>query len=586
MRNGSGSGSGPSIDSSRSTGGSHQLLPFVSISVMIHGVSHTSALPVHFITVINNCNVDKYIYQLLNQRVDDFCLGWNTAASSASSSTIGSVNHSQNNNNNNNNNNNHSHNSIPIIPSSFAILKLVKSDISSAKYLKRIACVCDDHFRSSSVIEQMKSVYVVSSPFGLLSPQCFSNSVAKGIVSNVICDSKYKCMAFLTDARMLPGSEGGGVFYKSNSHCIGICTVPIRSKSSNIDFNLVVSLNAIHREVDDAIRLHVLQQANQKSGPELFHPIVSPSRCNASQSPFESLSPEMENAKKSIVLISIGNSWSSGIVINSRGLIMTNAHLIAPFMNTEKTALRHDVTITVQFDHDISDLNRNNQFHVASLVFINMHGPYDVALIQLNQHTRLSLRHFACIDPSRAMKQGQTVYGIGYPLYHPMTVGTAIRTSTLTRGVLSKVVRHQGTPVLLQSSALIHSGNSGGGLFGSDGSLLGLVTSNARHVTDNTSGASRLIPSLNFSLPVTRLEAVAIYAQSDYAASSLAALNQAMNVPNDEVSTVWSLKKVPPGESVNPTTPTTARTSLRKRQQQQHLQAQAPDQSSHISSKL
>jgi len=531
-----------------------ELVPFVSLSVMIHGVSQ-ACFPVHFLDMVNNVNADKYIYQLLNQKCDDFCLGWNSSTTADTSSPS-------------------------LIPSSFAVLKLLKSDIKSEKHRRRIQCV-QGEFRSSSVIQQMKSVYVVSSPFGILSPDCFSNSVSKGIVSNVICDSKYQCLAFLTDARMLPGSEGGGVFYKSDSSCIGICTIPIRSKSSNIDFNLVITLNAIYRDVDNVIRLDVAKTSNEKVLKNV--PIVEPLQCFASNSPFESLSPSMDNAKKSVVLINIANSWSSGIVISQQGFILTNAHLFAPFLNSDKIALKTDVSITVQFDEDTSNLNRNNRFYPASLKFTNKTGPFDVAVIQLND-TSVRPKHFVSLNAMQPMKQGQTVYGIGYPLYHPMTVGTSIRTSTITKGVLSKIVRHNTVPVLLQSSVLIHNGNSGGGIFDSSGALIGLVTSNARHVTDRLSGTSRLIPSLNFALPTIRLEPLSAYILNP-TPSSLHTLNQVMNQPNEELSSMWALKK---SSRIQPMTPNIR--SLRKpittiTRSRERIASQ-PEDAPHINSKL
>lgn len=51
---------------------------------------------------------------------------------------------------------------------------------------------------------------MISSPFGILSPTTFQNSISKGIVSNVLGISKNHVL--MTDARMLPGSEGGGIF--------------------------------------------------------------------------------------------------------------------------------------------------------------------------------------------------------------------------------------------------------------------------------------------------------------------------------------------------------------------------------------
>lgn len=60
---------------------------------------------------------------------------------------------------------------------------------------------------------------MISSPFGILSPTSFQNSISKGIVSNILGVSKNHII--MTDARMLPGSEGGGIFNK-NGELIGV----------------------------------------------------------------------------------------------------------------------------------------------------------------------------------------------------------------------------------------------------------------------------------------------------------------------------------------------------------------------------
>ncbi len=69
--------------------------------------------------------------------------------------------------------------------------------------------------------------------------------------------------------------------------------------------------------------------------------------------------------------------------------------------------------------------------------------------------------------------------------------------------MISKIVRHNERPVILETSASVHSGNSGGLLVDKDGRFLGVVTCNIRH-TDHTSHGN-IIPKLNFSIPVSEL---------------------------------------------------------------------------------
>jgi hypothetical protein len=47
-------------------------------------------------------------------------------------------------------------------------------------------------------------------------------------------------------------------------------------------------------------------------------------------------------------------------------------------------------------------------------------------------------------------------------------------------GIIQKIVSYKGFPVIIQASAAVHTGNSGGMLLDKEGSLLGLVTCNTR----------------------------------------------------------------------------------------------------------
>lgn len=97
---------------------------------------------------------------------------------------------------------------------------------------------------------------------------------------------------------------------------------------------------------------------------------------------------------------------------------------------------------------------------------------------------------------------------------------------TVTSGVLSNVTPWMGTPAMLQSTAAVHRGNSGGVLLSEDGVLLGLVTWYAARVhlfdsaplrllsfctapLSNTSSASMgVIPHVNLSIAAPMLEPI------------------------------------------------------------------------------
>lgn len=117
--------------------------------------------------------------------------------------------------------------------------------------------------------------------------------------------------------------------------------------------------------------------------------------------PWTSQSP-VERAISSIVLITVSNgSWASGIVLNTHGLILTNAHLLEPWrygrthaLNTVKkmtcgvqeknpinpslsTSYRNYDKLRVRLNH-LKPWNWSD----ARVVYVSK-GPIDVALLQL-----------------------------------------------------------------------------------------------------------------------------------------------------------------------------------------------------------
>ena len=83
----------------------------------------------------------------------------------------------------------------------FVLIKLSDRNIHS------IATNRIDQHHSQLVVGN--PLYVVGTPFGSLSPLVFMNSMSKGIVSNLAGKNQE---LILTDARCIPGTEGGGIY--------------------------------------------------------------------------------------------------------------------------------------------------------------------------------------------------------------------------------------------------------------------------------------------------------------------------------------------------------------------------------------
>lgn len=78
------------------------------------------------------------------------------------------------------------------------------------------------------------TLVTLGSPFGILSPLHFFNSVSTGSISNCYSSGSLKHSLMIADVRCLPGMEGAPVFGK-NGHLIGILIRPLRQKNSGVE---------------------------------------------------------------------------------------------------------------------------------------------------------------------------------------------------------------------------------------------------------------------------------------------------------------------------------------------------------------
>uniref|UniRef100_J3M8J0 Glyoxysomal processing protease, glyoxysomal n=1 Tax=Oryza brachyantha TaxID=4533 RepID=J3M8J0_ORYBR len=433
------------------------------------------------------------------------------------------------------------------------------------------------------------SLLIMGSPFGILSPVHFFNSISVGVVANCLPPGASRCSLLMADVHCLPGMEGAPVFDK-NSCLVGMLMKPLRQKGSIVEVQLVITWDAIcnawssnklekigrspSESVDD--RSSDCKYKDSCSA-DLYKRFVSNSASSLNQ---YDISPSLPEAISSVVLVTVGEtSWASGIILNKNGLILTNAHLLEPwrFGRTSSLGLQNKITSFSEehtcegennllqprhckvsngdaVKHDVSLFNlgfkRDRAISIrldhgerqtwcnARVVFISK-GPLDVALLQME---KIPIELCAIRPEFICPTAGSSVYVVGHGLLGPQS-GLC---SSLTSGVVSKIVKIPSTqysqlpsavdinsmdiPVMLQTTAAVHPGASGGVLLNSLGRMVGLITSNAKH------GGGSTIPNLNFSIPCKSLEMVFKYSANGY----FKILEQ-LDKPNEVLSSIWAL---------------------------------------------
>ncbi|MCX5338031.1 S1C family serine protease [Streptomyces sp. NBC_00140] len=180
----------------------------------------------------------------------------------------------------------------------------------------------------------------------------------------------------------------------------------------------------------------------------------------------------------SVVSVVTSNGQGSGFVFDTRGRILTNAHVVDG-----------SSTVTVE----LQDGRR------LSAEVIGDDPDHDVAVLQ--PETARGLRPAQLATPGRRPGVGDTVLAIGSPLGLSGTVTSGI-VSALDRDVqLGEGGRQQRA---VQTDASINPGNSGGPLVDSDGRVIGINTAIA--TLDQQRGGSI---GIGFAIPVADAAAAA-----------------------------------------------------------------------------
>eukprot|EP00750_Incisomonas_marina_P000694 INCI10464.1.p1 GENE.INCI10464.1~~INCI10464.1.p1 ORF type:complete len:482 (+),score=67.83 INCI10464.1:904-2349(+) len=267
----------------------------------------------------------------------------------------------------------------------------------------------------------------------------------------------------------------------------------------------------------------------------------------------------MAAASRSVVLIFVERSWGSGVVIDSAGHIVTCAHLLRDAIPTSWSGskapgaasgdvMRHDtpfmraaVPWTVRVRMDSRNLiSKTSGRKVASggsastgsvsPVWLNARvvwvssSAVDLAILRLDFDSRAmsaatisgasrtqngggsacvvsprcKIRQPARLRPrTEPMVDGEPIAVVGHGGFGP----TKSLDVSVSRGCLAKVVplsfqNSSRGPALIQTTALVLPGNSGGALFDARGRFCGIVTSNACGNTPDPA-----LEYLNFVLP-------------------------------------------------------------------------------------
>ncbi|XP_057703748.1 peroxisomal leader peptide-processing protease [Corythoichthys intestinalis] len=311
---------------------------------------------------------------------------------------------------------------------------------------------------SSLSLQKGSPVVACGSPFGSLCLDLFNGTVSRGIISNLAGEDN---AVILTDARCLPGTEGGGLFAMEDNclHLIGVIVSPFGWKANEwIGLTLVCSIHSIlgsiakFGEIQDPLRDVWLNPTE----------VNMTRKSNLGQYPI-------------VCLVDSGQRWGSGVLVTSE-LILTCRHVVDG-----------KSTVGLKFHH------RDRVLDIVGDVLFSTKAssPYDVAVVR----SRESI--FDVVIPRMAHKFniGECVLVSGYG-------GLGQRCGpSVSCGVLSKAITFNRRAIMLQTTCAVQAGTSGGPVVrASTGELLGIVCSNTRDLSTKAT-----YPHLNFCIPMSVL---------------------------------------------------------------------------------
>ena len=175
----------------------------------------------------------------------------------------------------------------------------------------------------------------------------------------------------------------------------------------------------------------------------------------------------------SVVNITTTDGIGTGVIISSKGIIITNAHVVLK----DATTLTDKITVTF-----------TNSNEIAGIV-LYYNKDKDLAVIKIETKDILSVSKLECVFKP---KLGETVIAVGNPF------GTL--SWTVTKGIISSLTREllSSYPIVYQSDVLAVSGNSGGPVYNLQGKIIGLVFAVWKYNGGSTfSGHTFILPAID-----------------------------------------------------------------------------------------
>lgn len=357
----------------------------------------------------------------------------------------------------------------------------------------------------------------------------FAHVVMQGVVSNLSCPPGL----LMSDVHAAESCAGAAVVLQSSNEVIAMMAPSLRSSSGeSVALSLAIPMSMI---LDTLLDNDACRQELKKDLAALSVPCA-----------FEA-SPPCEVRQGVALLWLDSGSWASAIVLSEQGHLLTCAHLLTSTSWMEGQQVTGRTAQQCRGRCYLSDEGQIVSMTFEADVLQIFEGCLDAALLLARP-----VRHGVppLFNPSlwqrragaEELVQGIEVSAVGYGLFGPGCPwqGPAVTTGQLCKIAYSCDPDHGRRAAVLQSSAAVHRGCSGGALV-AQGRLLGMVTTNVKQQDGS------VMPHVNFILPVTLLTPICTYLENLKVLPAEEALKRLteelrFSAANEEEQGLWRLE--------------------------------------------
>ncbi|MDX2186850.1 MAG: trypsin-like peptidase domain-containing protein [Opitutaceae bacterium] len=187
--------------------------------------------------------------------------------------------------------------------------------------------------------------------------------------------------------------------------------------------------------------------------------------------PILTVKENVSRVSEAVVQVRTPSGLGSGFIIDPRGYLVTNAHVVSG-----------EYAITVTLFRRAGSALSTEVFQKVQIVALD--SDLDLALLKIEDLKPETMLQSVPLGDADTLTEGQTVFAIGSPLGLDRTV---------SQGIVSTRNRNFGGQLYIQTTTQINAGNSGGPLFNLRGEVVGV--NNMKPMITGVEGVSFSIPT-------------------------------------------------------------------------------------------